>query len=256
MKKLFWLLPLLALAAPVPATSADGRIGVIYYSPDRIVSITGHRSIQTMIEFGPDEHIENIALGDSTAWQVTPNKRANLIFVKPLMANAQTNMTVVTDKHRYLFDLTVGRPGSRGLFAIRFIYPEDFKLAEAAAQPIEPAPPPPQINSRWEVKGDRTIHPASIYDDGNSTFIAWSDTSELPAILTTGTDGKEGPVNFTVRGDYLVVDGVAPRYVLRIGKASATLTNLAPRAPKPVTPLQDAPKQAVVGSSLMQESVK
>ena len=49
-----------------------------------------------------------------------------------------------------------------------------------------------------------------------------------------GDDGKEGPVNFTVRGDYLVIDGVAPRYVLRRGKAHMLLTNLAPRPPKPV----------------------
>jgi type IV secretion system protein VirB9 len=230
MKQLIALV-LLLIAAP---SFAAGRIGLIYYSPDRVVTIAGHKSIQTMIEFAPDEHIENVALGDSAAWQITPNKRANLIFLKPLMAKARTNMTVVTDKRRYLFDLTVGGAGSRALYAIRFIYPEDFKTAALPPKPVEPPPPPPIINTRWEVKGDKRISPASIYDDGISTFIAWTDTSELPAILTIGTDGKEGPVNFTVKGEYLAVDGVALRYVLRIGKASATLTNLAPRAPKPV----------------------
>ncbi len=192
-----------------------------------------------MVEFGADEHIENIALGDSAAWQITPNKRANLIFLKPLMAKARTNMTVVTDKRRYLFDIYNGGPNGRVLYAIRFVYPEAFKaVAEspmgAATTGSAILPPPPLLNDHWAVKGDLRLTPARIYDDGVSTFIAWSDTTELPAVLLVGPDGSEGPVNFTVKGDYLVVDGVAARYVLRIGKASAILTNLAPRSAKPI----------------------
>ena len=41
--------------------------------------------------------------------------------------------------------------------------------------------------------------------------------------------GEEGPVNFAVRGDTLVIDGVPPVLVLRSGKASATLHNLRPQ---------------------------
>ena len=99
------LLPLILLATPA---LADRRIEQVYYNPDRVVTIKGTKSVQTVIEFGDDERIENIAVGDSAAWQVTPNKRANLVFVKPLMRNARTNMTVITDRRRYLFDLTNG----------------------------------------------------------------------------------------------------------------------------------------------------
>ncbi len=226
-------LALFALIA-APACASD-RITSLYYSPDHVTTIAGHRGIQTMIEFNADEHIENIALGDSAAWQITPNKRANLIFLKPLMKKARTNMTVITDKRRYLFDLYNGGPNGRAVYAVRFIYPEAFKaVPEPVAVPVIPPPPPPVLNAHWAVKGDARVSPARIYDDGVSTFIAWSDTTELPAVLTVGTDGSEGPVNFTVKGDYLVIDGVAPAYVLRIGKASAVVTNLAPRAAKPV----------------------
>jgi hypothetical protein len=38
-------------------------------------------------------------------WQITPNRRASLLFVKPLPGAHRTNMTVVTDKRTYLFDL-------------------------------------------------------------------------------------------------------------------------------------------------------
>ena len=191
-----------------------------------------------MIEFGGDETIENIALGDSAAWQVTPNKRANLVFVKPLLDHARTNMTVVTDRRRYLFELVNGGSTSPVLYTLRFVYPAPAQaVVEVPVAPRpSPAPPPapPVLNHDWHAQGASQLIPAAIYDDGASTFIAWPARIELPAILMPGVDGSEGAVNFTVRGDYLVIDGVAPRYILHIGKARAVLINGSPRPPAPV----------------------
>lgn len=224
----------LVLTAAAPA-HADRRIINLFYSPERIYKVTGHYGIQTMIEFGADEKIENVALGDSAVWQVTPNKRANLIFVKPLFGRSRTNMTVVTDKRRYLFALTSGDRRGPGIFDIHFTYPEPIRLvAETKPAPQSPPPPPLPINTKWVVKGDKRLIPARIYDDSQFTYIAWSSATELPAVLTLNNDGNEGPVNYTVRGDYLVIDGVAPRYILRMGKAMATLTNMSPAPLRPV----------------------
>ncbi len=222
----YLLLPLLLLATPA---LADRRIEQVYYSPDRIVTITGHKAVQTMIEFGDDERIENIAVGDSAAWQVTPNKRANLVFVKPLMKNARTNMTVVTDRRRYLFDLADGTGRGRSLYTLRFIYPEEPKPLVIERSVTAP-PPPPELNFSWSAAGDKRLLPQRVFDDGSDTYLAWSDSAELPAIFTVGADKSEGPVNYTVRDKVLVIDGVAPVYVLRNGKNSATITNLKPRA--------------------------
>ena len=237
---------LLLLASPL---FAEGRSEEFTYSPNRVFTVVGQHAIQTLIQFAEDETIENIALGDAAAWQVTPNKRANMLFIKPLFARGRTNMTVVTDRRRYLFDLAMVGPKGHAIYAIQFVYPDDrlassllARRAEAAMgndaalpgdSPPE-APPKPEINTSWGMTGDRQLRPARIYDDGDATIIAWSASTELPGIFSFGNDGKEGPVNFTVRGDYLVIDGVAPRYVLRRGKAHTTLTNLAPRPPKPV----------------------
>ncbi|MGH6781007.1 MAG: TrbG/VirB9 family P-type conjugative transfer protein, partial [Sphingomonadaceae bacterium] len=57
------------------------------------------------IEFGSDERIENVAVGDSGAWQVTANRRGDFLFVKPIQAGVTTNMTVVTDVRLYAFEL-------------------------------------------------------------------------------------------------------------------------------------------------------
>ena len=50
----------------------------------------------------------------------------------------------------------------------------------------------------------------------------------LPAILIKDHEGTEGPVNFAVRGEVIVVDGVPREIVLRSGKDAATLTNQGP----------------------------
>ena len=227
-------LPLLvALAAPAVA-AADQRIERVRYDADRIVTVRGQSNVQTMIELAPDERIENIAVGDSNAWQVTPNKRGNLLFLKPLATRARTNMTVVTDQRRYLFELVNAGAGARPVYTLRFLYPEPLVLLPAgpapAAEtaPAAPNPPPAPHNTAWRVSGEKTLLPEAVSDDGHSTFLAWNAARDLPAILATGPDGQEGPVNFTVRDGTIVIDGVAARYVLRMGKASAVLARIVP----------------------------
>ena len=56
--------------------------------------------------------------------------------------------------------------------------------------------------------------------------------------------GEEGPVNFAVRGDVVVIDGVPELIVLRAGRDSATLENKGPpRKSEPATALASAAPQ-------------
>jgi type IV secretion system protein VirB9 len=236
------LIALFALLVAQPAL-AQGRSEQVEFSPNRVYTVVGQPSILTMIQFSDSETIENVALGDSGAWQVTPNKRANMLFVKPLMARGKTNMTVITNRRRYLFDMVIGGPKVRAMYAIQFTYAEDEMIADMLARKTDlalsqaeakPEPVLPKLNSNWKIAGDKRIAPLRIYNDDDATYIAWSQSTEIPGIFVKGTDGTEGPVNFSVRGEYLVVDGVEPQYILRMGKARTTLTNLSPPALKPV----------------------
>jgi type IV secretion system protein VirB9 len=232
--------------AAAPALADDPRLVERAYDPDEVVRIDGRTNVQATIRFGANEQIENVAIGDSTAWQVTPNRRANLLFIKPLADRATTNMTVVTDRHTYLFDLVANPANRNALYVLAFTYPdeavEDAGLAEAA-----PAGPnaveltaasdpyavvdPAALNFAWEAKGARALLPAQVYDDGNATFLAWPAGTPLPAILVQDHQGGEGPVNFAVRGEVIVVDGVPAELVLRSGEDRATLTNRGPARP-------------------------
>ena len=237
------LISALALALMAsPAAAQDARLVEVLYDEAMVVRIDGHIAVQASIMFGDDEVIENVAIGDSATWQVTPNKRATILFVKPLEPRAATNLTVVTSKRTYLFDL-VASPSAKPLYLMRFAYPDEpeEELVEVAEAPnaverqaagnpyavVDPA----DLNFAWNASGDPELLPENTYDDGTATFLTWPGGREVPAILVTNSEGVEGPVNFTVRGDTIVVDGVPRSIVLRSGEDSAELVNTGPQRP-------------------------
>jgi len=98
---------LAVLGCTTASAAADNRIRSLAYEPDHIVQVVGRMGIQSTIQFDGNERIQNVAIGDSSKWQVTPNHGATLLFVKPLAPRVRTNMTVVTDQRTYFFDLAV-----------------------------------------------------------------------------------------------------------------------------------------------------
>jgi len=126
-----------AIGAPVyaqdePAPANDPRLVTMVWDESRVYTVRGKTLVQTTIKFGPDESIQNVAVGDSNAWQIQPNQAQSILFVKPLETNARTNMTVVTSQRTYLFDL-VASPRNRPLYVLQFRYPEVEAAEEAAA---------------------------------------------------------------------------------------------------------------------------
>jgi type IV secretion system protein VirB9 len=243
------LLVSIALAFAAPLAAQDSRLQTLVYDADSVVRIDGKVKVQTTIKFAPDEIIENVAIGDSAAWQVQPNRAQTILFVKPLDPAARTNMTVVTDKRTYLFDL-VASPKASALYVLQFRYPELEKAAEearlaaiaeaeaqavlAAAAPEQAAaaaPDPAELNFAWATAGKAELLPTRTYDDGDAVFLSWPAGIAIPAILITNDEGDEGPVNYTTRGDTVVVEGVPAQIILRSGKDTATLTNTGPMKP-------------------------
>jgi type IV secretion system protein VirB9 len=224
------LAPDLAQAAPTPAApsaATDKRIRTILYDENAIVRLTGRLGFQTVIEFDPNERIENVSIGDSVGWQVTPNRRATLLFLKPVEPSA-TNMTVVTTTRRYVFDLKVAdpdKPSEPSVYVLRFRYPAPPETPKAAPPPPPPPPPPPILNSRYSRKGSTKIAPTRIWDDGRLTYFEFADQIEPPAIAAIGPDGREGLVNTRTDGRVTIADVVAPAFVLRHGTEKLIVTN-------------------------------
>ena len=134
-------LPLSAAALEIPKGGEfDARVKFIDYNPAEVVGVTAHYGYSTHIEFAPGESILKIGMGDRQAWDI--GKLGNHLFVKPVGDQAGTNMTVLTDKRVYNFELSAhaskrgARPKPNDMFfQVKFRYPEDEALqAQAIAK--------------------------------------------------------------------------------------------------------------------------
>lgn len=108
----------------LPITS-DHRIKTYIYNPNEVYLIVVHSGFQSHIEFAKGEEINTISMGDSYAWKVTP--LANRLFIKPLEKNIRTNMTILTNKRTYQFDIVAreldDEDDSDLVYVVRFYYP-------------------------------------------------------------------------------------------------------------------------------------
>jgi type IV secretion system protein VirB9 len=234
MVAIFLLTCAVARAADVPHPgSLDPRIQTILYDPNQVVLLRGTLGYQFMLEFASGEKIETVSIGDSLAWQVTPNRHSDVLFIKPIAASGNTNLTVLTDQRRYAFELRVEAPrtGAPILYIARMVYPQPVQAVPADAPP-PPEAPPVMANTSYVVTGSTALRPALIFDDGQMTYFKWPQNSSVPAIFAVMADGSESLVNYVVRGPYIVVEQVAGRFKLRDGKEVATVEYHAPAVPK------------------------
>jgi type IV secretion system protein VirB9 len=230
-----------AAERPMPGPN-DPRIRVVRYDPNEVIELEGTLGYAMSVEFSENEKIENVAIGDSQGWQVTPNRRANLLFVKPMRRDAVTNMAVYTNLRRYMFDLSVGpEQGARDrhiIFGVRFEYPEPAAAVVAAeAGPAKPQMPR-DVNHAYSYEGSAKNLPTRVFDDGRSTYFAFSEVADYPAIFVRESDNQESVVNVASRDGYLVVDRVAQVFVLRRGEDTTTIINdgFKEEGPGPLSP--------------------
>lgn len=114
-------------AMNMQSLTTDNRIKTYIYSPNEVYLLVLHYGFQSNIEFAKGEEIKTITLGDTFAWKITPLE--NRLFVRALEKNIRTNMTVITNKRTYEFDI-VAKELEEGeekdlVYVIRFFYPEN-----------------------------------------------------------------------------------------------------------------------------------
>lgn len=240
------MLPVVGMATEVPKPGElDARIKHVVYNSRDVVKIVGHYGYSTHILFSPSETVENVALGDSMAWEVAPI--GHHLFVKPRTKKATTNMTVLTNKHVYNFILTADKatkPSSDELyFQVAFKYPaakakrkhvaakleERLHRAKATKQLLANAG---HQADNWNYVGCGTeaIMPNFVWDDGVYTYMQFNPGRRMPAVFVVdGIDGHGGEslVNTHVDHNTIVIHRTAPKFVLRLGEAVACVTNRA-----------------------------
>lgn len=222
--------PAHALRLPRPIAT-DSRIQTVMYDPNEIYKFTGHYGYQSSIEFAADEEVQTVSLGDSLSWLITPS--GNRIFLKPVEQDAMTNMTVITSKHIYHFELHPMESDNINdksmIFVLRFVYPDDsgnINVGGSLESLPNPELEPEKYNFSYTVSGAENISPIKIFDDGQFTYFQFQDkNADVPAFFLVDRLGNESIINFRTRGDYIVVERVGSQFTLRSGNDVACVFN-------------------------------
>lgn len=213
----------------------DSRIRVMVYSPDDVFKYTGYYGYQASIELSKSEDIVSISMGDTTAWQIVP--AGNRIFIKPIEHDATTNMTLITNKRTYFFELyaeeaeDIRDPDM--VFNIRFIYPDEEEEEHLKTYNISQKGPdlshPEKYNFQYYISGHEDIAPIKIFDDGEFTYMQFRDkNSELPAIFAVDEDLRESMVNYRLdpnNNNLVIIEQVFRKLSIRHGKKIVCVFN-------------------------------
>lgn len=245
-------------SVPVPG---DRRIRQYIYQPDTVFSFTGHYGFQSRIDLDPKEEILTITLGDSTRWSITPV--GHRLFIKPIEYDATTNMTIITSKRIYYFELYAEEADSIDdedvVFAARFIYGADSEGYDdqnsfMQFDNVDDSQIPDlkkdanRLNFNYTITGSRYISPLEVFDNGEFTYFRFKDiNAEIPAIFQVMPDGNESLINFRSAEGYIIVEMVTSQFTLRYGNRVACIFNETMPLEKPNIKDKDSENKSFFG---------
>ncbi len=196
------------------------------YNPNDVYRYIGHYTYQGFIEFEEGETVSTISMGDPSLWLI--ENLGNRLFLKPVGEdNSETNMTVISSKRVYHFELMAkeakGITDKDLIFVAKFVYPDEKDKNIVEFPKSSPSDEPDMrdlslYNFDYQYTGEPTIAPVKVFDNGEFTYFQFTKkNAEIPAIFSVDAGGFESLVNFRSAGSYIIVERVSPQYTLRSG---------------------------------------
>ncbi|MCE2991799.1 MAG: TrbG/VirB9 family P-type conjugative transfer protein [Candidatus Jidaibacter sp.] len=205
------------LTSPTPSKgkpiALDSRIKTYIYNENEVFRLVIHHGYQTSIEFAEGEEIQTISVGNNYAWQITPIGRR--LFIKPLEENIATNMTILTNKRSYHFDiesrLLSYAADDELVYVVRFFFPEndfDTTRSQIITTEADPIPTVKPFNFNYTFAGKDEFAPLKVFDDGINTFFKFPEKLHLPKFEVVKNDTT---TELTPRrkGEYIILNSVA-----------------------------------------------
>jgi type IV secretion system protein VirB9 len=241
-KKLFYLLifflllPSLSQASQLPRfLGAEKKFRSYIYNPNDVYRYIGHYTYQGFIEFENGESITTISMGSPSLWLF--EHLGNRLFLKPVgEGSSETNMTVITNKRVYHFELMAkeakGITDKDLIFVVKFVYPdeEDKNIMEFPKKTPSDEPDLRDLspyNFNYQYTGEPGIAPIRVFDNGEFTYFQFSKkNAEVPAIFSVDAEGYESLINFRAAGSYIIVEKVAAQFTLRNGSEIICIYNM------------------------------
>lgn len=209
----------------------DSRIKTFIYSENEIYNLKFRIGYNSIIEFSKDEAIETISLGDPYPWKLTPLDRR--LFMKPIEPGVKTNMTVITNKRVYLFEIESDISSSIDSIDVvhvaRFFYPVTTidKLdnlgstkSSSRVQDIldqkKMVDTGGAVNVMYSFAGKANVStPIEIFDDKRRTYMRFKTDPNYRLLKIFSVQNKaQKAVQFKRTGDFIILEGVFKRLVI------------------------------------------
>lgn len=238
------------ISAPISG-NLDSRVVTYAYTPDVVYRLPVTVGMHTHISFGPGEElVEKPKLGETIRWLIEGDHLN--IYIKAMYPDANTSLTLVTNKRSYQFELVSTKLASERIQAVKFSYPDDearFALrAQTVAKQERDVVEAKVEHLKAQNLADHAFDARSLefyhidtknteyqrmhaYSDGVRTWMRMPPgVQDLPAVFMVGQDekGRESlmPVNYTVADresvrdrDVIIIERTSPVWALRIGKS-------------------------------------
>lgn len=248
--------PALALETP-PASRDDANMRVVPYNPMQRVRLVGMVGRATNITYPAREHIVRVVFGEEGLWEgpAPDDVKGGLKNNLPLWPRkaGTTNLVVTTedekgDEHAYQYVL-LGKAAqvaddpeaTYGLVQtnparVQAEQTEQARVrwlaqrgawqaaqarkaeADAIARLAADRAVAPR-NWRYIGRGNVSLAPVEVSDDGQSTYLRYQGATHVPAVFTVAADGSEQTAMTSMDGETLVVHQVAREMHLRLGAA-------------------------------------
>ena len=220
-------------AYSVEPITMDSRVKTYIYNPNEVFPIVLHYGYHSHIDFPKSEFIKNIIVGNPSDWEIT--NRGSRIFLQTYSKSAHTNMTIITSKRTYEFDLLAKGDLKETdydlAYAIRFYYPEEKSIdiknfdkrdSELITLDIKDLIKG-SINANYIYVGDQDITPIVAFNDEKFTYLKFKDEKFIPKIEIIGS--KKQRVKIFSYNGYIIIDHVFPKIKLSMNKKSAMIIN-------------------------------
>lgn len=206
-----------AQVMPVPSDETP-RVQTALFSSDQKIMLIALPETALTVMLEPGEMITRATLNGSSRWKITVSVEADTFQVAPSAGAEPAELAIETDRRSYAFALEASE-GLMAAYLVRMTYdaqPAALVEAELAENRIE------DLNWTYRLRGDHTVRPATIRDNGEKTVITYAPGQPLPAVFAIGATGDEEVVDGYMRGDAFVIDRVHSELVFRIDKEKAT----------------------------------
>lgn len=202
------------------------QFSAVQDNPVLIELASGENFIEPLVRSNP---------GDD-AWEIFT--QGNRLFVMPFKGATRINLTALTAKNSFNFDITPlpNNPKNLPLRVARLVIQEK-PTPKKSSLPAVLQKPPSETDQRLNteiqpisrerrnreyslqiVSETVDVRPREVFDNGKFTFFKFPANMEIPAIYKSIPDTKEEwIVNSHREGDYLVMQSIAPLWTLRIG---------------------------------------